>query len=95
MASVLFKIGGVVVNTLAFGSTNLAFSMLTDHDAKERQIHDLAEERLQKARNKWNRDRMKCLEYINRRLLKKMRQVHTLTMLMKQCLNTLEYFQNK
>ena len=71
MASVLFKIGGVVVNTLAFGSTNLAFSMLTDHDAKERQIHDLAEERLQKARNKWNRDRMKCLDYINRRLRQK------------------------
>ena len=71
MASLLFTIGGVVVNALAFGSTNLAFSLLTDHDTKERKRHDLVEERLQKAREKWNRDRMKRLDYINRRLREK------------------------
>ena len=38
---------------------------------------------------------MKRLDFINKRLREKMRQGHTSTMLMKQCLNTIEYLQNK
>ena len=68
MASVLFTIGGAVVNVLAFSGTNFVFSRLIDHGAEERKRHDLAEEKFQRARNEWNRDRMKRLDLINKRL---------------------------
>ena len=59
MASALFTIGGAVVNALAFSGTNFVFSKLTDHGAKECKRHDLALEKLQKARDEWSKDRMK------------------------------------
>ena len=95
MASLLFTIGGAVVNALAFSGTNFVFSRLTDHGEEERKRHDLALERLQRARDEWNKDRMKRLDFINKRLREKMRQGHTSTMLMKQCLNAINYLQNK
>ena len=52
MSSLLFTIGVAVVNALAFDSTKLTFSMLTDHGAEERKRGDLAEEKLQAARDK-------------------------------------------
>ena len=51
MASVLFTIGGAVVNALAFSGTNFIFSRLTDHGTKQRKRHDLALENLQRARD--------------------------------------------
>ena len=39
-----------------FGGANLAFSMVTDHDGKERKIYDLAQEKLQRSRDKRNED---------------------------------------
>ena len=45
--------------------------MLTDHGAKERKRHDFAEEKLQRARDKRNEDRMKRLDFINKRLREK------------------------
>ena len=54
MASVLFTIGGVLVNALAFSGTNFVFSRLTDHGVEERKKHDLALAKLQKARDEWN-----------------------------------------
>ena len=71
MASVLCIVGGAVVNALAFSGTNFIFSRLTDHGAEERKRHDLALEKLQRARDEWNRDRMKRLDFINRRLREK------------------------
>ena len=68
MTSVLFTIGGAVVNALAFRGTNFVFSRFTDHGTKEHKRHNLALEKLQKARDDWNRDRMKRLELINKRL---------------------------
>ena len=68
MASLFFMIGGAVMNAFAFTSINFIFSRLTDHGAKERKRHDLEEEKLQRARNKWNEDRMKRLDFINKRL---------------------------
>ena len=56
MASVLFTIGGAVVNALAFSSTNFVLSRLTDHGVKECKRHDLLLEKLQRARDEWNRD---------------------------------------
>ena len=68
MATLLFTIGGAVVNALAFSGTNFVFSRFTDHGEKERKTHDLALENLQRARDKWNEDRMEQLDFINKRL---------------------------
>ena len=73
MASLLFTIGGVVVNALAFSGTNFVFSSLTDHGEEERKRYDLAPEKLQRARNEWNKDRTKQLDLINKRLLEQIR----------------------
>ena len=54
MASLLFTVGGAVVNALAFSGINFVFSRLTDHSEQERKRHDLALQKYQKARDKWN-----------------------------------------
>ena len=69
--TILSTLLGAGINATAFGGISLGFSMLRDHDAKERKRHDLAEEELQRARDKWNEDRMKQLDYINKRLREK------------------------
>ena len=71
MASLLFTIGGAVMNALAFSGTNFLFSKFTDHGEKEHKRHDLALEKLQRARDEWNKDRMKRLDFINKRLREK------------------------
>ena len=71
MVSLLFTVGGVVLNALAFRDTNFVFSKLTDHGEEERKNHDLALERLQKRRGVWNEDRMKRLDFINKRIREK------------------------
>ena len=71
MASVLFTISDVVGNALAFSGTNFVFSRLTDHGAEERKRHDIALKKLQRERDEWNRDRMKRLDFMNKRLREK------------------------
>ena len=71
MASILFTVGGAVVNALAFSGNNFVFSRVTGHFAEERKRHDLALEKLQRARDEWNRDRMKRLDLIKKRLLER------------------------
>ena len=71
MASVLFTISDVVANALAFSGTNFVFSRLTDHGAEERKRHDIALKKLQRERDEWNRDRMKRLDFMNKRLREK------------------------
>ena len=71
MASLLFIIGGAVVNSVVSGGTNFIFSMLTDHGAEKRKRHDLALKKLQRVRDEWNKDQMKRLDSINRRLREK------------------------
>ena len=68
MASLLFTIGGAVVNALAFSGTNFIFSQLTDHGEEERKRNDLALKKLQRARDEWNKNRTKRLDFINKRL---------------------------
>ena len=89
MTPILFIVGGAMVNALAFSDTNFIFSRLTDHGAEERKRHDLAIKKIQRARDEWNKDRMKRLYFINRRLREKNKAI------MKQCLNTIAYLQNK
>ena len=50
--TILSGIFSSVFSATTFGSANLAFSILTDHGAKERKRHDFAEENLQRARDK-------------------------------------------
>ena len=71
MTSLLFTIGGAIVNALAFSGTNFVFSRLTDHGVEERKRHDLALEKSQRARDEWNRDRMERLDFMNKRLREK------------------------
>ena len=59
------------MNELAFSSTNFIFSRLTDYGAEECKRHDLAHQKLQRARDEWNRDPAKRLYFINRRLREK------------------------
>ena len=66
MATLLFTIGGAVINTLAFSGTNFVFSQLTGHGEEERKRHNLALEKLQRARDKWNEDQMKRLDFNNK-----------------------------
>ena len=77
----LYGIFSFAFSATVFGGANLAFSMLTDSGAKERKRHDLALEKLQRARDKWNKNRMKRLDFISKRLREKMRQRHTSTTL--------------
>ena len=71
MESLLFTIVGAVVNALAFSGTNFVFSRLTDHGKVGRERHDFVLERLQKTREKRNKDPMKRLDFIDKRLLEK------------------------
>ena len=68
MASIAAIAGGALINALAFSGTNAAFSLLGDHGGTERKRHDLAIERLNKAREDWNRDRQERLDLINKTL---------------------------
>ena len=65
MASLFFTIGGAAVNALAFSGYNFVFSWLTDYDEEGRKRHDLALEKFQRARDKWNENRMKRLNFVN------------------------------
>ena len=95
MATLLFTIGGAVVNPLAFSGTNFVFRKLTDHGEEEQKRHDLALEKLQRTRDEWNKDRTKRLDFINKRLREQNRQGHISAILMGQWWNTIEYLKNK
>ena len=60
-----------MVNALAFSGTNFLFSGLMDHGEKKRKRHDLPLKKLQRAKDHWNEDRMKRLDFINKLLREK------------------------
>ena len=60
-----------MVNASAFSGTNFVFSRLTGHGAEEPKRQDIALERLQRAKDEWNKDRIKRLDFMNRRLHEK------------------------
>ena len=68
MASIFTIAGSALLNAFSFAGTNFLFSALTDHGAAERKRHDLALEDLQKARDKWMKQRQERLDFINKRL---------------------------
>ena len=65
LASTLFSAG---INAVAFTGASAGFSMLRNDGEKERKGHDLEEEQFQRAMDKWNENRMKRLDFINKRL---------------------------
>ena len=81
MASVLFTVSVAVINALVFSDNSFFFSKLMDHGEKERKIHDLVLERFQRPKDEWNKDRIKRLDFINKRLWEKMKQEHASRML--------------
>ena len=68
MATLAVMIGGAAINALAFSGSNYLFSKLSDYGEAERKRHDLAMEDFQKARDEWNKERVKRLDFINKRL---------------------------
>ena len=62
MASALFTLAGAVGNALAFSSINFVFSRFRDHGVEECKGYGLELKKLQRTKDEWNRDRMKCFE---------------------------------
>ena len=69
--TILSTLLGAGINATAFSGVSLGFCMLRNDGGKERKRHDLAEEQLQRARDKWNEGQMKQLDFINKRLREK------------------------
>ena len=69
MASCLLAIGGTaLVNALPFSRTNAAFSMLGDHGRAEAKRHNLAMEKVARAREKWFKEIQQRLDYLSKRI---------------------------
>ena len=68
MASIAAIAGGALINALAFSGTNAAFSLLGDHGKVEMRRHNLAMEKLSKAREDWNHERQQRIDLINKTL---------------------------
>ena len=66
MATLAMMAGGALINALAFSGTNAAFSLLGDHGSTERKRHDIAMERLSKAREEYSKERQQRLDYLNK-----------------------------
>ena len=50
------------MNALFFSDTNFSFSKVMDHSEKEWERHDLSFEEIQRARNEWNKEKMKQIK---------------------------------
>lgn len=84
-ASVLFTIGDAVMNPLVFSGNNFFLRKYVDHCEKERKRHELVLEKLQKSRDEWNKDRVKCSILSIKDSMKMLKQEHTSTISTKQC----------
>ena len=68
MVSLLATGASAAINALAFSVINYIFSKIFDHGEAERKRHDIALEDLQRDRDEWNQERLKRLDFINKRL---------------------------
>ena len=66
MVSIFFKINGVVMNAFAFSCTIFFFNKLLNHGENKHKIHDLSFEKIHRARDEWNKNNMKQLDFINK-----------------------------
>ena len=67
MATIAAMAGGALINALAFSGTNFIFSQFGGH-GEEFKRHNLAMEKLSKARDEFNRQRLQRLDFINKTL---------------------------
>ena len=70
MGNLLTHILETVGSAGVFSGTNFALTTFFDHDDGERKRHDLATEKLQKARDAWVKERQQKIDFINERLRK-------------------------
>ena len=68
MASIAMMIGGAVVNALAFTGSSFLFSKLGKKDDGERERHDHAVEQLAAAKDEWQQQRTRYMDYLRERL---------------------------
>ena len=66
MATLAMMAGGALVNALAFSGTNFIFGQLGDHGKAEMKRHNLAVERLSKAREEYSKERQQRLDFLNK-----------------------------
>ena len=66
MASLAIVAGGALVNALAFSGTNFIFGQLGDHGGTDMKRHNLAVEKLSKAREEYSKERQQRLDYLNK-----------------------------
>ena len=95
MVSIFFKINGVVMNAFAFSCTIFFFNKLLNHGENKHKIHDLSFEKIHRARDEWDKNNMKQLDFINKIMNQKNEPRTYIKMLMKQCLSTTKYMQNE
>ena len=63
--TILTSLLGAGINATTFGGVGLVFNMLRDDGGKERKRHELAIEKIQRARKKWNEDGIERLREKN------------------------------
>ena len=69
MASIAMMVGGALVNALAFTGSNFLFGQLSkDRVDAERTRHDLALEKLARAKEDFEQRRVQYLDYLNQRM---------------------------
>ena len=72
MATAVTMIGGAVVNALAFSGSNYLFSQVSENNKHEALIeqkrHELAMEKLTKARDEWNKKRTELNDFLSKKL---------------------------
>ena len=69
MASIAMMVGGALVNALAFTGSNFLISSISQKRVdEERKRHDLALEQLAQAKQQWEKQRVKYLDYLNQRM---------------------------
>ena len=77
MASLAIMAGGALVNALAFSGTNFIFGQLGDHGGTEMKRHNLAVEKLSKAREEYSQERQQRLDYLNKTISQQKHAEHT------------------
>ena len=77
-SAILMMVGGAAVNALAFSGSNYLFSSLGRNTdlARERERHDKAMEKLEKATAEWNKKRIQRLDFVNERMKRENEAVH-------------------
>ena len=71
MASVRFTIGGAVMNVLTFSGTDFFYSNLWIMVKKNTKHTSWRKKKPQRVRGEWNRDIIKRLDFIDKRLSEK------------------------